>query len=512
MSLRASSVSFGSQLGIVLIIILSSHSSRGLFRLANAYQYASFLGRFQTQALPLRGLFSSTQPGEESGASTTAATIMNVNNSNMKSNTCQSLNDFLKMLKENPSKHYVVGNEAGDADSIISSIALAYIESDVDKHKAPLVSIPRADLTSQRPETVLLLELAGVSQHAVSQLIFVDDPLIADGDNDVDAVTVTLVDHNRLKETFQQKHWKVLEIVDHHYDEKDHTDSCSGTARQIAFCDDTSKALVASTCTLVAERLKAIWDPHTSYPVSIGVLLLGVILLDSVNMLPAAGKGTPRDSAAIQTLLDKTNWQDLSPRAAELLKVSSSSSSSGKPDTQAFFDSLQNAKFDPSFWKSLSVRDALRLDYKRFSTENSGKSFGVATVLLPMNDFLVKPNVVESLQEYMQQADVDFLGVMLTYTDSTGGLGRQMVLCGRNSFPLDGIVQFLKEEGTLSLQEVDDTVTASSSCVAVTGENGFALRLFNQGNARASRKQVAPILLQFFESGASTVVENESKI
>jgi len=31
-----------------------------------------------------------------------------------------------------------------------------------------------------------------------------------------------------------------------------------------------------------------------------------------------------------------------------------------RPDTTSLFAALQNAKFDPHFWKSLSVRDALR--------------------------------------------------------------------------------------------------------------------------------------------------------
>jgi exopolyphosphatase len=419
----------------------------------------------------------------------------------------QSLADFLKVRKTDPCspKHYVLGNEAGDADSIISAISLAYIDSvqqDVAA-KTPLISIPRADLATQRPETALLLDLAGVS-HAVDDLLFIDDPIIVD-DNDVNEidpaeVKVTLVDHNRLKEVFQEKHWKVQEIVDHHYDEGDHTDSCSGAARHIAFADN--KALVASTCTIMVERLQETWDPP--YPVSVGVLLLGVILLDSVNMIPKAGKGTPRDGAAIETLLDHTDWQDLSPRAAAILKVSSET---GKPDTQAFFDALQNAKFDPSFWKALSVRDALRLDYKRFSTENSGTSisFGVSTVLLPMPDFVSKSNLVDGLQGYMQEADVDFLGVMLTYTVNSSGLGRQLVLCGRNPFPLEEMVKFINEQGGLSLTEVSEDAL-SSSCMDIkdnNDENGLTLRLFNQGNTKASRKQVAPILLQFFESDAS---------
>jgi exopolyphosphatase len=417
--------------------------------------------------------------------------------------TVPSLDDFLQMSKKDTgtSKHYVLGNEAGDADSIISAITLAYVDSVATQEgkvkKTPLVSIPRADLHSQHPETDLLLLLAGVSPTAVDNLIFVDDPLIV---NDNDPDQVTLVDHNRLKDVFQEKHWKVAEIIDHHFDEGNHVDTCEGKARQIAFDDTTGTALVASTCTLIVERLQETWEPP--YPVSLGILLLGVILLDSINMIPAAGKGTARDGAAIQILLQNTYWEDLSPVAAKTLQASSSS---GQPGTQAFFDALQNAKFDPAFWKSLSVRDALRLDYKRFATETTTEttgSFGVATVLLSLRDFCTKPSLVQGLLEYMQEVDVNFLAIMLTFTtDTTDELSRQLVLCSTKQSAVDDMLVFLTKVGSLELEEVTDDLVSGS-------ESELTVRFFHQGNAKASRKQVAPIFLQFFDS----IQEGDSKL
>jgi inorganic pyrophosphatase/exopolyphosphatase len=97
--------------------------------------------------------------------------------------TCQSLADFLKVRKTDPSssKHYVLGNEAGDADSIISAIALAYIDSiqpDVTiVAKTPLISIPRADLATQRPETALLVDLAGYRTPSMTSFSSTIQPL-----------------------------------------------------------------------------------------------------------------------------------------------------------------------------------------------------------------------------------------------------------------------------------------------------------------------------------------------
>ena len=40
-----------------------------------------------------------------------------------------SLDAFLVDRKVNPTNHYIIGNDAADADSIVSAITLAYIES-----------------------------------------------------------------------------------------------------------------------------------------------------------------------------------------------------------------------------------------------------------------------------------------------------------------------------------------------------------------------------------------------
>lgn len=438
-----------------------------------------------------------------------------------------SLSDFLLERKRRPTKNLVIGNEAGDADSIVSAIALAYVDSvilmmhdsnnddDVDskkRAKTPVVSTSKADLETQRPETVLLLQLAGVSTDA---LLFVDDPWILleqQQQQQASTFAMTLVDHNRLSDKFSSGRHTVVEIVDHHSDEGLYMDNNSNDGnnnsaccvRNIAFSN--AEALVASTCTLVVERLqenKVRGGDHSfHYPAQLSLLLLGVILLDSVNMAPAAGKATPRDAAALKALLDHTNWREeslLGDKAAQVLKLGDSSAD--KPDTTALFDALQNAKFAPAFWKSLAVRDALRLDYKSFayggsSTATCPSSFGVSTVLMPLIDFQTKDSVTDSIRAYMIEMHADLLVIMLAYTDNeTGGLHRELLLAATDNFPVNEMAQFLQTHDGNSLQLTDVLGTA-------TKESGLAIRCFSQGNAKASRKQVAPILLQFFENKA----------
>jgi exopolyphosphatase len=296
------------------------------------------------------------------------------------------------------------------------------------------------------------------------------------------------VDHNQLTDTFQQNDWKVVEIVDHHHDQGMYMDTCSGPSRLIAFADD--EALVASACTLVVERMEELW--REPYPPSLGVLLLGAILLASVNLSPQAGKVTQRDRDAVQILLKDTNWQELSQESKEVLQISSSSG----PNTTAFFAALQDTKYDPGFWMSLSMRDALRLDYKEYTYTD--RSFGVSTVLMPLDGFLLKQELIIGIQRFMVERKMDFLGIMLAF-EKDGHLCRQLVLCGTESFPLPDVVQFLLhsdyDQDSLELMEIEGI-----SIPPVTDKSGLSIRFFDQRNVKASRKQLGPILLEFFNT------------
>lgn len=437
----------------------------------------------------------------------------------------ESLESFLKERKKEPFSNIVIGNEAGDADSIISAIALAYTDSftpikgdqegDVSKIrnlKKPIVSIPKTDLKTQRPETTLLLQLAGIS---LDDLSYVDDliPLTGDGDDDNESasVDVTLVDHNRLAGKFLPiTKFSVVEIVDHHTDEGKHTETCSNSdkhgmdqCRNVAFSD--GKALVASTCTLVVER----WNDtvRLSYPVPLAIMLLGVILLDSVNMSSQAGKGTPRDAAAIQNLMEDTDWSSSLQQSKDILKIKGSESGAIRPDPTAFFDALQAAKFDIQFWRSLSVRDAARLDYKAFTyTSNSDNHkkgagvFGISSILMSFHDFKADKSDLEGdLGRYMKEVGVEFLALMFSFVREDGSHVRQLVLCGAPSFPLQAVINFvLKAEHdheSLQLKEMKDC-----DFDVATATTDLTIRCFDQINSRASRKQVAPILRQFFET------------
>ena len=203
---------------------------------------------------------------------------------------------FADFLAQTPRfEHVIIGNPAGDADSIVSSLSLSYVDHLVGRKpdKLAIVCVPRADLALRR-ETVLLLEMV----HVFSQSLICLDDIPSEAMES----TVTLVDHNKLLYP-QLRECNVVEILDHHMDEQHHV-NVVGDLRKIEF--EGSTALVASTCTLIAERYL-----HTSLreiPADLAFSLLGVILLDTANMSHSAAKGTPRDQAAIDFLVDRTDW------------------------------------------------------------------------------------------------------------------------------------------------------------------------------------------------------------
>lgn len=371
--------------------------------------------------------------------------------------------------------HIILGNEAGDADSIISALSLAYVDSVFYKAlKTPIVSVPRADLCL-RQEAVLLLELANVD---VDKLHYIDDPHVLEGIQEI-----TLVDHNRLTLTsIDTDRIQVVEILDHHHDEGSH-ESVQGHLRNVAFEND--KALVASTCTLVTERLFASDVAKPPYDSHLSIALLGVILLDTVNMKPEAGKGTPRDEAAIDTLVRNTDWSTLKNDAGLI-------QSDGRIDTNKLFEVLSESKFDPAFWQGLSVTDALRLDYKRFEAVN-GQVFGASSISLNLDSFLSKERLVEEIQSFMKQANVPLLAVLGSQFHNNIPQ-RELLLCGSDETLVNEMATFLLTRPEASAME------ATEEPLDVTDTGSLVLRRLRQGNSKASRKQVAPIMLRKFSS------------
>jgi len=209
----------------------------------------------------------------------------------------------------------VIGNEAADADSIVSAVCLAYFlqhtaaaaASDGSTQYVPVLSLPRGEM-KLRPETLLLLRLAGAAEEASDpHFVFLDEadlPALAQKLKQKQErppppqrlLQVVLTDHNRLCASLHSLEPCVEAIVDHHEDQGRYP-WVQGPQRDVAFegglggtggsllsasssmasmaslahggldgsmggsssMSVVGRALVASTCTLVAERVREVF-------------------------------------------------------------------------------------------------------------------------------------------------------------------------------------------------------------------------------------------------------------
>ena len=400
----------------------------------------------------------------------------------------------------------IIGNEAGDADSIISALTLGYVMSSNNNSppdeafQIPVVSITRAEMELRR-DAALLLDMVGIN---VQQLLYIDDDIVANqllppsppsssGSSDVLNRTITLVDHNRQRSMFSHLNALVTEIVDHHKDESHHEQVVADSGKRIiAF--ESGYATVASTCTLITERLfQSMSDSSGQIDGALGLSLLGVILLDSINMLPEAKKGTPRDEEAIQQLLKRTDWSSCVGAAPSLMDEATldnifPNGRCNMPDRKALFDTLIGAKSDPKFWLEMSAMNCLRIDYKKFIV-NERSSIGLSSVIITMDDLLAKEGFVKSMKAFIDSEDVNLFGVMGVTFDDTPK--RELLLAGNDDNVVDSFAQFLLEHADAS----DLDMVEREDC-REHSQDGMKIRVFLQGNPKGSRKQIAPMLLQ----------------
>eukprot|EP00592_Proboscia_alata_P001953 CAMPEP_0194370840 /NCGR_PEP_ID=MMETSP0174-20130528/19194_1 /TAXON_ID=216777 /ORGANISM="Proboscia alata, Strain PI-D3" /LENGTH=421 /DNA_ID=CAMNT_0039148553 /DNA_START=152 /DNA_END=1417 /DNA_ORIENTATION=- len=415
-----------------------------------------------------------------------------------------------------------MGNEAGDADSIVSALCLAYIKSfnattpsnSGSCIHVPIVSIPREDMALRR-DVLNLLELAGIEK---DDLLYINDPIVSanlfvkddaaqDYTNEsyTPKLQITLVDHNKLRSSLrEQKFYRnVVEILDHHVDELAHA-GVTGDSRQVAFDAKESKALVGSTCTLVTECYMRYYEAEINkgggsttkgIDSNMALLLLGVILLDTNDMSTQSGKGTPRDSRAIQFLMDRTDWNhfDILDATPTNMFVTDSDGAVRTPNRPNLYAYLHTAKFDAKFWNDMTTKDALRIDYKQYEDGATQKlSFGLSSVLLPISNIVNKKEFYKTAANFTMEQNIDMLGIM-SLDIKNGTPQRELLLLSSNQQLVIDVTEYLTHDPSTSFLKLSTKMQGGM----VDSECYFSRQL-SQGNSKGSRKQVAPVLQQFF--------------
>lgn len=185
---------------------------------------------------------------------------------------------------------FVIGNEAADADSLVSAYAMAQLVDSDEAQGVALVQIPREEFCL-RGDALALFRYGGgplAADGSPARLVFWDE-VDWDAVHSLQDRSLVLTDHNKMtEEVARYFEGRVGRVLDHHAD--------TGSYPQAEVIIDEA---LGSACTLVAEEF---WAEGKEMPAEVGKLLAGVIVLDTRNFDPKAAKGTSRDRRALDGL------------------------------------------------------------------------------------------------------------------------------------------------------------------------------------------------------------------
>ncbi|NWX93087.1 PRUN1 Exopolyphosphatase, partial [Nothoprocta ornata] len=338
--------------------------------------------------------------------------------------------------------HVVMGNEACDLDSTVSALAMAYFLAQTSPtcHAAfvPVLNIPRTDFVL-RTETVALLRQQRVPD---TSLIFRDEIDLA-ALHRVGLLSLTLVDHHVLPRADAALEEAVVEVLDHRPLEREWAPRCRITAEPVGSC-----------ATLVTERIAQ--GPPGVLDVLTAALLHGTILLDCINLSPAGGKVTPRDTACIALL--ESRFPEL-------------------PERDGVYKALQAAKFDVS---GLTTEQMLRKDLKVLASDEL--ALGISGIYVVLEVFLRRPGLLQDLEAFCRaQGFAGLLAMTVSFNERNEPF-RQLAVYSQREDVRSAMCRALEEATTPSLEL--QPLPSPWPCVCT----------YTQGNTLASRKKVLPIL------------------
>ena len=409
----------------------------------------------------------------------------------------QAKRHLQQALQQKGTASFVIGNESADLDSIACALVYGYLQSSKIQARRqnhfliPVVNIPASDLPL-RPELTALLRHADCKPE---DLINLDDlgrlPLA------LQKASWMLVDHNVLPGEVGKHYFDAITgVIDHHEDE--------GKIPTAAEPRIITKS--GSCSSLVVNNLRSTWDAISSASSSVGAanaqssdgvvddsaytsgwdaqvakLALGAILIDTQN-LQDKFKTTEHDVEAVRYLEAKIN---VSPRY-------------GKDyDRQKFFDEISAAKADLD---SLSLEDVLRKDYKSW-TEGS-LTLGISSVVKPVDHLKSKAGnrndqLFKSLRDFGTSRHLDIFAVMTAFQDESKEFKRELLVLPLSEHGKKGSQRFVERAAEkLNLRDASSGVVTTSESTS----DEQAIKLWQQGNVSASRKQVAPMLRESMKS------------
>lgn len=384
--------------------------------------------------------------------------------------------------------HFYLGNEASDADSMISTLCYSHFKSHTSSDgilHIPVSCVARSDLRLRR-DVDLLLTRVGVN---ISELICIDDFSIEDFCKTV-STKVILMDQNGLPSKLESLSDSVIEILDHHHDRNLHN-NVKSSMRNIAFDDVRGKPLVGSTCTLVYEEYEKIGIESMND--EIAILLLTVICLDTINMNEVAAIGTQRDRQAIETLASRFT-----------------------EDTRdILYNMMKTAKVDINFWTNLTINETLRLDYKYLQTSDRSIGIGTSACLMPLRLLVQKEDFKSHMiSQFENKSNNCLLYAILTFVvndvEAQGNSPslrdaqvRELCLVCRSNASTNNGEMMQKLVDSLLYENANRYQLEPIESIYIPYESylpDLCVVAFRQHNLKATRKKIAPDLISFFDN------------
>lgn len=341
--------------------------------------------------------------------------------------------------------HVVLGNEACDVDSMVCALTYAYFLSKTVHSEMlvlPLLNIRQSDLVL-RSDNVFLLRQVVLSP----DLLLFRDQLDLKALHRAGRLQLTLVDHNVLPSSDSDLEGAVVEVIDHHQQEREPSTSCLVTVEMVGSCT-----------TLVTERI--IQKAPEILDQQIAQLLYAAVVLDCVNMAPAAGKVTPKDSQIAAAL--EARFPALPPRGT-------------------LFQTLQDAKFDVS---GLNTEQMLLKDMKAVS---GSLNVAVSVLYITLQDFLQGAELEAELSDFCLKFGYDLLLLMtISFTESKEPM-RELAVFSHSAA--------CRQQASLYLEQARNP--ALNLCPFSSPHSH--VKAYKQGNTLASRKKVLPIIKDFLK-------------
>lgn len=321
----------------------------------------------------------------------------------------------------------------------------------------PLLNIPREDL-NLRPDIKYLLQKAGI---APTSLPFMDD-LTKLSLSKLGGASAFLVDHNKLvgaaKDIFGNR---VVGVIDHHDDEGAYESEIkAANGPRIIKKTGSCSSLVATHfySTLGAEVFNNDKD--------LNMLALGPLLQDTSAM--KSPKVEDPDREAFKLYL-------------EFLGIS-------KADVKELYNTLDAYKKDVS---TLTGSEFLRKDYKEWAAEGQfkGGKIGISSMVKSLNWLFNSYDDFENdMKAWGKQRQLDVMVLNCSYKNAeTGKFHRDLLIWSPSGLESDRLLEVIEEIKApldLSPLQLENKVLAQD----------LKIHMFNQGNTKASRKQVAPLL------------------